>query len=455
MLKIIIAGLFLMTSMAHANDQADRILDIQTYTTPKGIEVWHVADHSLPIITMNFAFRGAGAIQDPDGKIGLGQLLSNTLDEGAGARDANTYQEALQDHAIELSFNNSRDHFAGKIKTLKRHSDLAFELLYDAIHTPIFDDEALNRMRHANIMRIKSSVSKPNWMASRLMNDTYFGDHAYTRNSGGTVSDLKNITSDDLQNFVTQYFTRDRLVVGVAGDLSSDKMMAMVDRVFGDLPMSSEDVSDLERVQISPENKKIAYKLDSPQSVVQMIWSSSITKEDPDYYAYRVMNYMLGGGGFSSFLMEEIREKKGLTYGIYSSPVFMKYDDYIVIESATSPENIAPMIDAIQTVLTNMKTNLVTDEMLSDAKNYLIGVLPLRFATTQSLSGTALRMQLDGRDQGALDEWDDHIHKVTAEDVRHAANKIFESLDAKATVIVGAVPDELNFEIVDTIPGVE
>jgi predicted Zn-dependent peptidase len=79
----------------------------------------------------------------------------------------------------------------------------------------------------------------------------------------------------------------------------------------------------------------------------------------------------------------------------------------------------------------------------------------LRFATTQSLSGTALRMQLDGRDQGALDEWDDHIHKVTAEDVRHAANKIFESLDAKATVIVGAVPDELNFEIVDTIPGVE
>lgn len=444
-----------MTSMAHATDQTDRILDIQTYTTPKGIEVWHVADHSLPIITMNFAFRGVGAVRDPKGKIGLGQLLSNTLDEGAGTRDANAYQEALQDHAIELSFNNSRDHFAGKIKTLKRHSDLAFELLYDAIHTPRFEDEAVNRMREANIMRIKSSVSRPNWMASRLMNDTYFGYHPYARNSGGTVSNLQNITSQDLREFATQYFTRDRLVVGVAGDVSSDDMMTMVDRVFGDLPVSSKEMSEIGRVEVSPENKKIAYQFDSPQSVVQMIWPSFIKKEDPDYYAYRVMNYMLGGGGFSSFLMDEIREKKGLTYGIYSHPVFMKYDDYLVIESATSPENIAPMIEAIQGVLTNMKTNLVDDEMLKDAKSYLIGVLPLRFATTQSLSGTALRMQLDGRHQGALDEWDDHINKVTADDVKRVANKIFESLDAKVTVIAGSVPDELGFDIVDKIPGVE
>ncbi len=455
MLKIIIAGLFLMTSMAYATDQTDRILDIETYTTPKGIEVWHVADHSLPIVTMNFAFRGAGAVRDPEGKIGLGQLLSNTLDEGAGTRDANAYQEALQDHAIELYFNNSRDHFAGKIKTLKRHSDLAFELLYDALHTPLFEDEALNRMRHANIMRIKSSVSKPNWITSRLMNDVYFGDHPYARNSGGTVSSLQKISRDDLQNFVKTYFTRDRLVVGVAGDLSSDEMMTMVDRVFGDLPMKSEDTSDIDRVQAPANNVKIAYRFDSPQSVVQMIWPSSITKEDQDYYAYRVMNYMLGGGGFSSFLMEEIREKKGLTYGIYSNPVFMKYDDYLVVESATSPENIAPMIEAIQTVLTDMKTQLVDGGMLVDAKNYLMGALPLRFSTTQSLSGTALRMQLDGRHQGALDEWNSNIKQVTAEDVQRVANKFFKTLDAKATVIAGAIPDDLEFEIVDTVPGVE
>lgn len=455
MLKFIIAGLFLMTSMAHATDQADRILDIKTYTTPKGIEVWHVEDHTLPIITMNFAFRGAGAIQDPERKVGLGQLVSNTLDEGAGNRDANEFQETLQDHAIDLYFNNSRDHFSGKVKTLKRHSDLAFELLYDALHTPLFDEDAVNRMRHANMMRIKSSASKPNWMASRLMNDTYFGDHPYARNSGGTVSNLQNIQPNDMHEFVAKYFTRDRLIVGVAGDVTSDEMMTIVDRVFADLPTSKDEKTDIARVQPSSDNKKVAYKLDSPQSVVQMIWPSFINKKHDDYYAYRVMNYILGGGGFSSFLMEEIREKKGLTYGIYSNPGFMNYDDYIVIESSTSPENIAPMIDAIQAVLIDMKTNPIDSQMLDDAQNYLIGALPLRLATTQSLSGTAMRMQLDGREQNALDEWESHIRAVSAQDVQRVANEIFKSLDANVTVIAGAVPDELDFEVVDIMPGVE
>jgi zinc protease len=450
---ILLTGLLIMTaslSPAHAND---RVLNIESSTSPKGIEFWHVEDRNLPILTLHFAFKGAGAINDPDDKIGLGQLLSNTLDEGAGDRDAETFQETLDDHAIDLGFSNSRDHFSGKMRTLKRHAPLAFELLTDAIHKPLFEDEAVDRMRQANITRIKSSQSKPEWMASRLMNDIYFGDHAYARNSGGTISGLNAVTSDDLHGFVKAYFTKNNLVVSTAGDMNVDEAGLYIDQVFASLP-DDEDLKAIENVTPPMQPLKKAFQKDSPQSVVQMVWTS-FSKNDPDYHALRVMNHILGGGGFSSYLMEEVREKQGLTYGIYSQPAHLDHADYLIIQSATSPENIAPMTDSISSILTMMKNESVDADLLADAKSYLIGSLPMRFASTLSLSGATLRMQLDGRSIDALDIWADKINAVTADDIMRVSNRIFTSVEPSATVIAGAVPDDLGFEIIDQIPGIE
>lgn len=443
-------GLILMTVETNAND---RVLNITQHTTPAGIKLWHVEDNSLPITTIHFAFRGAGAVNDPANKIGLGQLVSNTIDEGAGERDASAFQEALQDHAIELSFSNNRDHFTGKLKTLKRHQDLAIELLYDALHKPRFDLEAADRMKYANIMRIKSSQSNSDWMVARLANDVYFGAHPYARNSGGTISGLKAITKKDMTDFVKTNFTRQNLVVATAGNLNADEATAIIDKIFADLPLDGREYQ-LDDVTPPETPIKIAYEMDSPQSAVQMIWPS-FPQSDPDYHAMRVMNHILGGGGFSSYLMDEVREKKGLTYGIYSQPVNMDYADYMMIQSATSPENIAPMTQAVSDVLTKLKTQNVDAQLLDDAKSYLIGSLPLRFASTLSLSGTAIRMQLDGRDINALDNWADKISAVTADDVMRVANRIFVSTEPNATIIAGAVPSDLGFKIVETINGIE
>lgn len=436
-------------SMGSANAQ-ERVLDIED--TGKGF--WHVEDHTLPIITINFAFYGAGAINDPEGKTGLAQLLSNTLDEGAGERDAKAFQEALQDHAIELSFESGRDHFTGKIKTLKRHAPLAFELLRDAIMNPRFDEEAVNRMRQANIMRIKSSLSKTDWQASRLMNDVLFGEHPYAKNSGGTISHLASITPQDLENYRQTYFTKPRLRIATAGDMTAEELAPVIEQIFGDLPNSEATAIEIAPVTYPQEPLKKAYASNSPQSSVQMVWPA-FPKNDPDYHAYRVLNHILGAGGFSSFLMEEVREKQGLTYGIYSQPIFMDSADYLSIESAASPENIQAMKKSVQDIIDNLKNNFVEDIRLSEAKSYLIGSLPLRFSTTLSLSGTALRMQLDGRSITALDEWKSQIEAVRAEDVQRVANRIFASTQPVVTVITGAVPEGLGYEMVDTLRGVE
>lgn len=440
-----------MTLPAKADDT--RILDIQEFTSESGVDFWLVEDHTLPIITMNFAFRGAGSINDPTGKDGLGQLLSNVLDEGAGERDAQAFQQALQDHAIDLSFSNSRDHFTGKIKTLSKHQDLAFGLLKDALTSPRFEEEAISRMENANIMRIKSSQSNMDWAAARLMNATYFGDHTYARNSGGTISGLKSITVEDLKNYHQEFLTRNRLVIAVAGDITPALAKTLVDRIFGSIP-TGQNPDALDRISAPEKNLKKAFRTQSPQSVVHMVWPS-LPKSDPDYHAYRVLNHLLGAGGFSSELMEEVREKRGLTYGIYSRPVHMDYADYLAIEAATSPENVVPMMTAVTDVINGFKNKPVDDEKLADAKSYLIGSLPLRFSSTQRLSSVPLSMQLDNLPITMLDDWTDNINAVTSADIKHVARRIFETAEPKAKVVAGAVPEGIDFEMVETLPGVE
>ena len=444
-----------MTATVQQTQAQDRVLNLESHTTPKGLTFWHVEDHSLPIVTINFAFRGAGSINDPAGKDGLVQLLSNTLDEGAGDRDAETFQNALQDNAIELSFSSDRDNFTGKLKTLVKHKGLAVELLRDSLHTPRLEPQDVDRMRQANISRIKSSLAQPSWLASRIMNATYFAGHPYARNSGGTISGLQAVTADDLQNFRKQYFTRGSLVIGTAGDISADDMGIILDQIFADLPQGNDNrMSGNDIVTHIIQEKPIAYEKDSPQSVVRMVWPG-LDKTDPDYYAYRVMDYILGGGGFSSLLMDRIREQKGLTYGIYSQPTFTNFDNSLYIDSALDPNNIALMLREVDAILADLKSTPRDEQTVADAKSYLIGSLPMRFSSTLALSGTAVRMQLDGRPIDALDKWADQINAVTAQDVQDVAQRIFAQPHATVTVIVGGVPSDVEVEKLTTVPGVE
>lgn len=443
--------------MTGQNAQADtnRILDIQTLKSDGDLNYMLVSDTSLPIITMNFSFKGAGSINDPDGLSGLGQLTSNTMDEGAGDRDGQAFQEALQDRAIELSFNNGRDHFGGKIKFLKRHKDIATELLADAINRPRFDGEAVERMKNANIMRIKASQSNTDWQSSRLTNDVYFGDHPYAGNSGGTISGLQSVTADDMRAFMKGYLTRSNLNIAIAGDINAAEAGQLIDAVFGDLPETgATNDNQFDAVQTGGDVVVKGFASQSPQSSVQMVWPT-FPKSNNEYYALRVLNQILGAGGFSSMLMDEIREKRGLTYGIYSRLTHMDYADYLSIESATSPENIAPMMDAIQGVLETLKTTLVDNEMLNEAKSYMVGSMPLKFSSTQSLSATPLALKMDGLSMDYLDRWADKINAVTADDVKNVANMIFENSKPNVTVIAGAIPDGMDIELVDTLPGVE
>lgn len=443
--------IFLCTLMiSHPAVAADKFLDIQKVTSAKGISAWLVEDHSVPVIAMQYSFRNAGAKNDPPKKQGLARLASNTMDEGAGDLTSQEFQKRLQDLSITLRFNASRDHFGGTLKTLTRNKDEAFKLLTLALTQPRFDKEAVDRMRASNQSRIKSSMANPRWIAARLQNDRIFEGHPYALNSGGTLSSLEAITPDDLHEF-HRTLGKNQLVIGISGDITAEELKPLLDHVFADLPDVTQSSPD--KGSLSNIGKTYIYEMDIPQTVIE-IAQEGVSRSDDDYYSAQVMNFILGESGFGSRLMEEIREKRGLTYGIYS--YFREYEeiDTLQVSTSTMNEKVSEMLSLIRAEWDKMKNAPVTETELEDAQSYLIGSMPLSLTSTDAIASIILSLQLDDLPIDYLDHHAERIKAVSASDLQTTAKRI---LDKKSftTILVGKPLEIENAEKLTTLPNVE
>ena len=446
--------LFVILISAALPAMADEpFLDIQKVKSEKGdIEAWLVEDHSLPVISLQFAFKGAGSIRDNLDKQGTAQLLSNTMDEGAGKLTSQEFQKQLSDHSISLTFSSSRDNFGGQLKTLSRHQDKAFELLSLALNKPRFDEEPVGRMRDANLSRIRRAMSQPDWIAARLFNDIIYEGHPYALNSGGTLSSLPKITAKDLKNFKQEWLTRDRLHIGVTGDITAKKLKEVIDQIFSDLPIAT-DKKLIADIEPKHDNKTYVYHKDIPQSIIS-IGMPTLDKNDPDYYTLQVMNFIFGSSGFGSRLMEEAREKRGLTYGIYSGLRLNDHANVMTISASTKNESAREILDIVGDEMLNMRNAPVTKTELEDAKSYLIGSLPLSLTSTDNIAGMLLGLQLDERPADYLDHYEEKIQAVSAKDIQSLAKRLLNS-ENTTTIIVGKPENIENTIARDTLPNVE
>lgn len=440
----------LVTTSAHATG----LLDIKTVKSGKQITAWLVEDHTVPVISMQFLFRGAGAVNDPEGKEGLSQLLSNTLDEGAGDLDSKAFQAALNDHSISLSFSSSRDDFGGSLKTLDKYQDRAFDLLHLALTKPHFGDDALRRMKDSNMERIRSNMTDPDWMAARLSNAVLFEGHPYARNSGGTLSSLPRITATDLRNKLGTELGRDRLMIAVAGNITPEELSVVLDKVFGDLPESS-TVKTVDPVSFKEQGERVQLVRDIPQTVLKLAYPG-LPMSDPDYPAAEIFNYILGGAGFGSRLTENIREQRGLTYGIFSDLSEMKSAALFTIETSTRAEKVPEMLSLIGEDIRKISETPVTATELAQAKSFLTGSVPLGLTSTDRIAGVMIGFQIFGLPPTYLDEREKRLREVTLEDVKRAAERILKN-DSATTILVGqplaSAPSGIR--TVADLPGVE
>jgi len=450
MINRFIFALFIIITIAHpAFADSAKVLDVQKLKTPAGIEVWLVEDKSVPVISISYSFEG-GLVYDPEEKPGVGRLVSILLDEGADDLTSQQFQGQLSDNAIGIEFNAGRDAFYGRLKTLKANKDTAFHLLSLALTKPRFDGDAIERMRNANASGIKDDMGEPGWLVARTFNGMVFEGHPYAVPGFGTLESMTKITRQDLLDFVHAQFARDVLKVSIAGDISKEEAAKAVDGIFASLPAQAEKTDQGEAAFKYP-GKTIMLPLDVPQTYISA-GEAGIKRDDKDWQAATIMNYILGGSDFDARLMREIRKKRGLTYGVYSTLTSMKHAGLLQANLSASNEKVAEALSLLRQEWAKMAKDGATEEEVQDAKAYLTGSLPLELTSTDSISETLNSLQRDGLDYDYINRRNAELNAVTTADIKRVAARLLKP--ENLTIVLVGQPQGVTADIMlDHPPG--
>lgn len=421
-----------LNTMMTVKAPAERKMNIQQVTSPGGIKAWLVEDHSVPLISLQFAFQG-GNSQDPPGKEGVTNFLASMLDEGAGDMKAEQFQERIEELAVQLGFSDSSDFFQGRFATLTQNREPAIEMLRLAVTAPRFDADAVERVRKQLLTGLSFAERDPNRVASKAWNALAFPGHPYGTPANGTTKSVRAIKGADLDALRKKIFARNTLKVAAVGDIDAKALGLLLDRVFGELP----EKADLRAVSdVAPRTGVLeVVDMDVPQSVAKFGFAA-LPRKHPDFVPAFVLNHIIGGGGFSSRLMEEVREKRGLAYSVYSYVEPLRNASLLVGSVATKNEEIAQSLDVIKAELDRMATNGPTEKELADAKSYLTGSYALRFDTSPKIASQLLAIQLEDLGIDYIENRNAQIEAVTLDDVKRVGRNLMKT-DNLVTVVVG------------------
>src|SRR5262249_43222530 len=309
----------------------------------------------------DFAMTG-GANEDPADKAGVAHLVASTVDEGAGDLDSNAYHQRLEDNAIELSFTANRDYFRGSLRTLTANRDLAFDTLRLSLTAPRFDEEAVERIRTQILTDLRRATTSPGELASQTWWHAAFPGHPYGLPVHGTLESVPRITSADLHSYARRVFARSNLKIAVVGDIDAATAGILIDKAFGGLPQQAE-LAPVAAVSPQGLGRRIVVDLDVPQSVI-MLGGPGIGRNDPDFFAAYIVNPTLGGGGMSSRLYTEVREKRGLAYGVSTGLLPLVHAQLITGSTATRGDRTADTLEIIDREMKNLADNGPTEQEL-------------------------------------------------------------------------------------------
>ncbi|WP_312015125.1 pitrilysin family protein [Bradyrhizobium lablabi] len=423
------------TLLALSSAPSQAAAKIQRLVSPGGIEAWFVQDSTVPLIAMEYAF-GGGASQDPAGKPGVANMVADLLDEGSGDLDSKTFHERLDRRAIELSFQVTRDHFRGSLRMLKDNKDEAYDLLRMALTSARFEPTDVERIRAQLISTLRRDSTNPSALAGRKFLELAFADHPYGKPSNGTLESVPKIEIADLKDYVSRVIARDTLRIAVVGDIDPDTLGKLLDKTFGRLPAKAEltPVSDV--VATTPPQRAFI-PLDVPQTVVTF-GGPGIRRHDPDFMAAYVVNHILGGGGLSSRLYKEVREKRGLAYSVYQALLWMEHSALFIGNTGTRADRAGETVDAIGKEVRRIAEDGPTQTELDEAKSYLKGSQMLALDTSSKLAQAMLQYQVDKLPIDYIEKRNAIVDAVTLEDAKRVAKKLWG--DGLLTVIVGRAP---------------
>ncbi|MCX5723064.1 MAG: pitrilysin family protein [Nitrospirae bacterium] len=406
------------------------------FATTNGITVLVLEQHFLPIVEIHALIK-AGSAHDPPDKAGLANLVASLLDEGTTTRTSKQLAAQIDFVGGTLEAKASEDFTTASARVLKKDVDLGFTLLADMLQRPAFHKQEFDRIRTQLLGEMTSDNDDPGHIAMKTFNQLVFHGHPYRWPVNGTEDTLGKITLADVQTFYGREYSPSQVILTIVGDITLEQAAALVQTHFGawkkvaSPPRNQKKPSPLERKTVQLIEK------DLTQSTI-VLGHGGLARAHPDFYSVTVMNYILGAGGFSSRLMDSIRDKQGLAYGITSHFDARQMPGSFWVNLQTKTETTNQAITGVLAEIKSIRDTAVTDQELAEAKSFLIGSFPLRFDSTAKLAQVLAQVEFYGLGFEYFSEYPNWIARVTKEDVQRVAKQY---LDPKryALVVVGNI----------------
>lgn len=412
-------------------------VDITPVTSPDGLEAWLVEERSIPFIAVDLVFEG-GASLDPDTALGATSLMAALLNEGAGDMDAQAFAIRTEELAARFRFDAGRDTVSVSAQFLADTAPDAIALLNTALTQPRFDSDAVERVRAQMIASLRRDALDPNTIASRSFAKAAYPGHPYARPSDGTPESVKALTRDDLVRAHGGAIARDRVHIGVAGDIDADTLAPLLDALFEGVPQTGAPLPARADFAAQPGVTRVPF--DGPQSIIAF-GHRGVPRDDPDFLTAFVVNEIVGGGRFGTRLMTELREKRGLTYGVGAFLASGFLGESYQGRLSTSNADVGEVIELIRAEWEALARDGVTADELDRIQTYLTGAYPLRFDGNGAIAGIMASMQFQDFGIDYVNTRNDKVEAVTLEQANAVAERLY-------------LPDDLHFVIVGQPEGI-
>ncbi|RQO34821.1 peptidase M16 [Herminiimonas sp. KBW02] len=414
-------------------------LQIQSWTLSNGARVLFVENHTIPMLDVSVDF-DAGSRRDPAGKSGTAALTSAMLARGIHAAPTGNeaalneaqISDAFADTAAQRGGRLDDDRAGATLRTLVTERETAVSLLARVLAYPSFPEEILTRDKARTIAAIKESLTKPEAIAGKAFSKRLYGNHPYGQQPD--VASIAAITRDDLLAFHRQYYVANRAVVALIGDVTRAEADQIAQQLTQRLPQGA-PLPALPPVVIAPgQEERIAHQATQAHILIGM---PGMARHDPDHFALTVGNYVLGGGGFVSRLMQQVREQRGLTYGVSSYFIPMAQPGPFQISLQTKKEQANEALQVVRSTVADYLRDGPTPAELKAAKDNLVGGFALRIDSNKKILENIAAIGFYDLPLDYLDTWTDKVSKVTAAEIKAAFQRKIQ-LDKLATVVVGA-----------------
>lgn len=427
----------IVTSSALARSQAGTIEPVRL-VAPNGLTVLVLEQHALPIVQLHALIK-AGSAQDPEEKAGLANLVASMLDEGTKTRSAQQIAEEIDFVGGSLSTRVTEDYTTVSVKVLAKDTPLGFALLSDVLLNPAFPDEELSRRRSQVLGEIRSELEDPEQVAMKAFHRLVFDGHPYRWPVNGTMDTVARVTRQDLQVFYEREYLPNQTILVIVGNITLDRVKAQVASHFGAWERRAPTPRDYPPLKPLQTPTVQLIDQDLTQSTI-VLGHLGVSRTNPDYYAISVMNYILGAGGFSSRLMDSIRDRQGLVYGVGSAFEANLMPGAFLVSLQTRNEAANQAIEAVRKEIREIREQKVTEQELEETKSYLIGSFPLRLDTVSDVAMVLSLVELYGLGLEYFTQYPAWIGAVTREDVLRVARAHLDP-DRYVLVLVGKLKE--------------